>query len=215
MSSVPDRSISTGKSRTNATSAARPIEAKGKRSRWASARKNPSPIPRKLARRMKFEKYERYRMLDPVHRMRASSTKSIRKLRASMRALNAPVRPLTIPLRMCDQARMGPPPPVALMAARDIVREGDGWVNWSGLATAIEELLQVYLQGLQALLNLEKTLATTRVSRAQTGSAWLPASRRRQAVAPHALCEAILGEPFRHRPWFLDRPCAHLHSDAV
>jgi hypothetical protein len=40
---------------------------------------------------------------------------------------------------------------------------GDGWVNWSGLATAIEELLQVYLQGLQALLNLEKTLATTPV----------------------------------------------------
>ena len=56
MSSVPDRSISTGKIRTNAISAARPMGAKRNRSRPESGRKNPSPIPRKLASRMKFEK---------------------------------------------------------------------------------------------------------------------------------------------------------------
>ena len=55
-------------------------------------------MPRKLARRMKFEKYERYRMLEPLQRMSASSTKSIRKLSPSRRAFSGPIRPLIIPL---------------------------------------------------------------------------------------------------------------------
>ena len=59
ISSVPDRSICTGKIRTNAIRTASAIGAKRNKSYRASARKNPRPIPRKLARRTKFEKYDR------------------------------------------------------------------------------------------------------------------------------------------------------------
>ncbi len=56
MSSVPDRSISTGKSLTNPTSTARAIGAKRNRLRPLLALKNPRPMPRKLASKMKLEK---------------------------------------------------------------------------------------------------------------------------------------------------------------
>ena len=56
MSSVPERSISTGNSRTNPTRTARAMGAKRNRSRPALALRNPRPMPRKLASRMKLEK---------------------------------------------------------------------------------------------------------------------------------------------------------------
>src|SRR5215212_7680581 len=83
--SLPDRLISTGKKRTKATSRARASGAYGKRFVFLSARRNPMPMPRKLPRRTKFEKYERWRTLDPAHRISASSTKSMRKLRRTRR----------------------------------------------------------------------------------------------------------------------------------
>src|SRR5436190_3980959 len=50
-----------------------------KRRRRVRARMQPRPQPRKLASRMKFEKYARSRMYAGIHRMRAISRKRTRK----------------------------------------------------------------------------------------------------------------------------------------
>jgi hypothetical protein len=49
------------------------------------ALRNPRPIPRKLASKTKFEKYDRYSTFEPIHRIKASSKKSIKKLSATSR----------------------------------------------------------------------------------------------------------------------------------
>src|SRR5206468_7855409 len=59
----PNRVTPTGNARTNRTKAARTIGAWGNRSTGRPARRNPTPIPRKLASRTKFVKYARYTTL--------------------------------------------------------------------------------------------------------------------------------------------------------
>ena len=57
--SLPERLIWTGKTMTNPTIAASSTGARGKRFGDERARRNPTPMPRKLASRTKLEKYER------------------------------------------------------------------------------------------------------------------------------------------------------------
>src|SRR6187399_2995697 len=98
MRSEPDRSIRTGKIRTSPTKEASPTGAYGNRLTLARPRRKPTPMPRKDPSSTKLLKYERWTMFEPVQRMSASSTKSIRQLRRIRRrdfdtadSLGAPV----------------------------------------------------------------------------------------------------------------------------
>ncbi len=84
----------TGKSKTKPTSAASATGAHANSSGPRDARKNPIPIPRKLASKTKFVRYARWMSLAAVHRMSANSTNSMRKLSANRRSGRA-CRPLT------------------------------------------------------------------------------------------------------------------------
>jgi hypothetical protein len=75
-----DCRMSTGKKRTNAISASRASGAHENNCLARPARRKPTPMPRKLPSSTKFEKYDRYTTLEPVQRISASSTNSIKKL---------------------------------------------------------------------------------------------------------------------------------------
>jgi hypothetical protein len=61
----------------------------GPRNQSTAAARNPIPMPRNEPRSTKFEKNERYATCAPSHRIRTSSTNSIRKLARNRRRRSA------------------------------------------------------------------------------------------------------------------------------
>src|SRR3954452_16830242 len=89
ISESPDRSTVTGKALTNPIRPSRTMGeysgiGRGGRS-GAAARRKPSPIPRNEPRSTKFEKYARWTMFAPSHRISESSINSISALPRSSR----------------------------------------------------------------------------------------------------------------------------------
>jgi hypothetical protein len=85
---LPVRSIVTGNTADAKTRAPSHMGALRNQSDRPTAR-NPMPMPRNEPRSTKFEKNERYAMCAPSHRIRTSSTNSIRKLARNNRRRSA------------------------------------------------------------------------------------------------------------------------------